>query len=67
MKLGKYKHYKGGEYEVLGIARHSETMEDFVVYQHLDGEKEIWVRPTNIFLEEVDIGGKKVPRFKYEV
>ena len=64
VKIGKYKHYKGGQYEILGTAQHSETMEQFVVYKSLaDGE--LWVRPIKMFLEDVDFGGKKVPRFKY--
>jgi hypothetical protein len=65
IKLGKYKHYKGGEYEVLGVAKHSETLEELVVYQALYGEKELWVRPIEMFMEEVSLDGKLVPRFKY--
>ena len=65
LKIGKYEHYKGGQYEVLGVAKHSETMEEFVVYRALYGEGELWVRPLKMFLEEVYFGGKKVPRFKY--
>ena len=52
LKLGRYKHYKGKEYEVLGVAKHSETLEDFVIYQALYGKKQIWVRPLNMFLEK---------------
>ena len=65
LKLGKYKHYKGGgkEYEVIGIARDSETLEDLVVYQALYGDKALWVRPLKMFLEKVEVDGKKVPRF----
>lgn len=63
LKLGKYKHYKGNEYEVIGIAKHSETLEDMVVYKALYGEGQIWVRPLNMFLEEVEVEGRKVPRF----
>jgi len=65
IKIGKYEHYKGGQYEVLGIAKHSETMEEFVVYKALYGEGDLWIRPLKMFLEEVEFGGKKVPRFKY--
>jgi len=65
MKLGKYEHYKGGQYEVLGIAKHSETLEELVVYKALYGQGELWVRPLKMFLEEVEFKGKKVPRFKY--
>lgn len=65
IKIGKYEHYKGGQYEVLEIAKHSETMEEFVVYKALYGEGDLWVRPLKMFLEEVEFGGKKMPRFKY--
>jgi len=61
---GKYRHYKGGEYVVLGCAKHSETLEELVVYRAEYGEKEMWVRPLAMFLEEVEVGGKKVPRFE---
>lgn len=67
LKLGKYKHYKGKEYEVVGIARHSETLEELVVYKALyqnNGEN-LWVRPLKMFLEEVEIEGKKMPRFEF--
>lgn len=63
-KLGKYKHYKGNEYEVIGVAKHSETLEEMVVYRALYGEKQIWVRPIQIFLEEIEIDGKKTLRFQ---
>ena len=65
LKLGTYEHYKGNRYEVVGLARHSETLEDLVVYRALYGERGLWVRPLGMFLEEVDVGGKKVPRFKF--
>ena len=65
LKLGRYEHYKGNYYEVLGVARHSETMEDLVVYRALYGERDLWVRPLSMFIEEVEVNGKKVPRFKY--
>ncbi len=68
IKLGKYKHFKGGEYEVLGVAKHSETLEEFAVYKHItgkrEGEKYFWVRPVKMFLEKVKIGNKKVQRFQ---
>ena len=67
LKTGKYKHYKGKEYEVIGIARHSETLEELVVYRALyqvEGEN-LWVRPLKMFLEEVEIEGKKMPRFEF--
>ena len=65
IKTGKCQHYKGNCYEVLGTAKHSETLEEFVVYKALYGEGEIWVRPLEMFGEEVNINGLKVPRFKY--
>lgn len=63
LKLGRYRHYKGKEYEVIGVAKHSETLEEMVVYRALYGEGQIWVRPLTMFLEEVEVDGKIVPRF----
>ncbi len=65
IKLGKYKHYKGDEYEVIGLAHHSETLEDLVVYRALYGDYDLWVRPLAMFLENVEINGVIMPRFKY--
>lgn len=65
MKLGKYRHFKGNEYEVLGVARHSETMEEMVVYRALCGERGLWVRPKEMFEETVERDGNIVPRFEY--
>jgi hypothetical protein len=65
IKLGKYRHYKGKDYKVIGVARHSETGEKLVVYQPLYGNLGLAVRPLDMFLEEVEVDGKKVPRFKY--
>lgn len=65
IKLGRYRHYKGNEYEVVGIARHSETQEELVVYRALYGERVLWVRPKAMFSEIVKINGKNVPRFEY--
>lgn len=62
---GRYRHYKGNEYEVLGIARHSETLEPLVVYRALYGGQELWVRPATMFLETVIINGIQQPRFVY--
>ena len=65
LKLGKYKHYKGKEYEVIGLAKHSETLEELVVYRVLYGEGQMWVRPLAMFTEEVEVNGTKIPRFKF--
>lgn len=65
MKLGKYKHYKGKEYEVVGVAKHSETLEDLVVYKALYDDGQLWVRPVAMFLEEVEVNGQKFKRFEY--
>jgi cyclomaltodextrinase / maltogenic alpha-amylase / neopullulanase len=70
LKLGKYKHYKGNLYEVIGVARHSETLEEMVVYKALYihekfGKDSLWVRPLSMFLETVIVDGRKVPRFKF--
>ncbi len=61
---GRYRHYKGNEYEVVGIARHSETLEELVVYRPLYGEGGLWVRPRAMFEETVEVAGKRVPRFE---
>lgn len=65
IQLGVYEHFKGKRYRVLGVAKHSETLEEMVVYQALYGEGELWVRPIKMFLEEVERDGTKVPRFRY--
>ena len=62
---GKYQHYKGKFYEVIGVARNSETLEEMVVYRALYGDNELWVRPKKMFLENVEVGGKNIPRFKH--
>jgi hypothetical protein len=66
LQLGVYQHYKGKKYLVLGTAKHSETLEELVVYISLYENKEssLWVRPLKMFLENVDVDGKKVERFK---
>ena len=65
MKLGKYRHFKGNEYEALAVANHSETMEKMVVYKALYGEEEIWVRPLSMWEEEITRDGKTFKRFEY--
>jgi hypothetical protein len=64
VKPGRYRHYKGKDYEVLGCAKHSETEEEFVVYRTLYGKRGLWVRPKAMFLDAVIVDGKPVPRFK---
>ena len=64
MKPGRYRHYKGNDYEVLGVARHSETEEEYVVYRQLHGAGGLWIRPLGMFLESVTIGETVVPRFR---
>lgn len=65
MQTGRYRHYKGNLYEVIGTARHSETEEAFVVYRALYGEGELWIRPKAMFLEKVGVDGIEVPRFQF--
>ena len=69
LKPGIYKHYKGNLYEVVGVARHSETMEELVVYKALYenefGKDSLWVRPLKMFIENVEIQGRQIPRFEY--
>lgn len=69
IKIGKYRHFKGDIIRVIGMAKHSETLEEFVVYKHITGkrkgEKYFWVRPIKMFLEKVIVNDKKVPRFEY--
>jgi len=62
-KPGLYRHYKGKDYRVIGLARHSETGEPVVVYQALYGERGRWVRPAAMFNAAVEVGGQRVPRF----
>ena len=62
---GRYRHYKGNEYTVIGVARHSETLEEMVIYRAEYGERGVWVRPKEMFLEEVSVAGKTVFRFTY--
>ena len=63
IQLGRYRHYKGGEYEVLGVVRHSESLEPLVLYRPLYNNSGSWVRPFGMFLEPVEHEGKRQPRF----
>ena len=65
IKLGKYRHFKGNEYEVIGIAKHTETLEVYVVYRALYGEYGLWIRPLSMFEEVIEKDGKQIKRFEY--
>lgn len=65
IKPGRYRHFKGKEYEVLGVARHSETEEELVVYRALYGDFGLWVRPVSMWNETVECDGKTFRRFTY--
>ena len=69
LKIGKYKHYKGHVYSVIGVGRDSESLQEVVIYKGLYenefGKNPIWVRPLKMFLENVVVNGKEVPRFEY--
>ena len=65
IKPGKYRHFKGNEYRVVGVAKHSETLEEMVVYIPLYGEGGLWVRPAKMFDETIEREGKTVKRFTY--
>ena len=65
IRPGRYRHYKGNFYEVLDVARHSETEEELVVYRKLYGDHSLWVRPLGMFLENVVVDGCEVPRFAW--
>ncbi|MBC8559591.1 DUF1653 domain-containing protein [Fumia xinanensis] len=65
IKLGRYRHFKGKEYEVLGVAKHSETLEEMVVYRALYDNRDIWVRPLSMWDEMVERNGAAVKRFTY--
>ena len=65
IKLGRYRHFKGKEYRVIGIAQHSETLENMVIYQTLYGDQNLWVRPAAMWNEQVEKDGYCGPRFQY--
>lgn len=65
IKIGRYRHFKGNEYEVIGIAKHSETTEEMVVYRALYGEQGLWVRSASMWNETVERDGKVYQRFTY--
>jgi len=63
IKKGKYRHFKGKYYEVIGVGRHSETLEEIVIYY--DEKKDLWARPATMFAEEIENNGKRVKRFEF--
>ena len=65
VKTGKYRHFKGNEYEVIAVAKHSETTEPMVVYKALYGNGELWVRPLSMWNEMVEVNGELCKRFEY--
>ena len=65
IRLGKYRHFKGKEYEVIGVAKHSESLEEMVVYRALYGEGGLWVRPAEMWDEEITRDGKTFQRFEF--
>lgn len=65
IKPGKYRHFKGNDYQVIAVAKSSETLEEFVVYQALYGERGMWIRPLVMFEETVEMAGRSVKRFQY--
>ena len=65
IKPGRYRHFKGREYEVIGVAKHSETLEEMVVYRQLYGEHGLWVRPASMWEETGERDGKTYKRFTY--
>lgn len=65
IKLGTYQHFKGHKYKVIGLAKHSETLEDLVIYQALDDSKQLWARPRAMFSEALEVDGQKISRFTF--
>lgn len=65
IKVGRYRHFKGNEYHVIGVAKHSETLEEMVVYRALYGDGGLWVRPSSMWDETIERDGKRFKRFEY--
>ena len=65
IQLGRYRHYKNKQYTVLGLVNHSETQEQLVLYRPEYGERQLWVRPREMFFEDVIVDGKRLPRFDF--
>lgn len=65
VKPGRYRHYKGKEYQVIGIAKHSENLENYVVYRALYGDGQLWIRPSEMFLGLITVDDRKIARFEY--
>jgi hypothetical protein len=65
LKPGRYRHYKGKDYQLIDVATHSETLEKLVVYRPLYGDQALWVRPATMFLEQVLVDGQNLPRFRF--
>ena len=65
IKKGRYRHFKGNEYEVIGTAKHSETLEEYVVYKALYGDGDLWVRPASMWNETIERDGKTFKRFEF--
>lgn len=65
IKPGRYRHYKGGEYQVLDVVRHSESLESLVLYRPLYNDTGLWVRPVNMFVERVEVNGELRSRFEW--
>lgn len=65
IRPGRYRHFKGNEYDVIGVARDSETLQALVVYRALYGERGLWVRPLAMFTEVIEREGQRLPRFSY--
>jgi hypothetical protein len=64
-RLGRYRHYKGGEYEIIGVARHSESQEPLVIYKPVYNASGLWARPHDMFFEDVSVDGELRPRFTF--